>query len=157
MGAGGPKRKKQRAVFLKDGEIIVAEGKEAIELHDKYIKEESSNSQEVKGIIGFQGKIIGKVTIIKSIYDKNKFTKGNILVTHDGTAELTYFLKQAGAIVTDQGGMISHAAIVAREMNIPAILGTKVEIKHSPKGGKIEINYYSLDDFDRLIEIIGNS
>jgi phosphohistidine swiveling domain-containing protein len=134
-------RKKNRAVLLKDGKISIYQGEEAAKLGKELIQEEEiENIKEFKGIVGYQGKVKGKVTVIHSINDKNKFTKGDILVTHDGTAELTLFLKQAGAIVTDQGGMICHAAILARELKTPCIVGTNIATKVLRDGDLVEID-----------------
>jgi pyruvate,water dikinase len=72
--------------------------------------------------------------------DHSKFKDGDVLVTRDGSAEFTYFLQHAGAIVADQGGIISHAAIVARESKVPAVLSTKVGTKIFKDGDIVEVD-----------------
>ncbi|NQU98670.1 hypothetical protein HQ533_04335 [Candidatus Woesearchaeota archaeon] len=133
------RRKKHRAVLLKDNRIMVCDGNKAKRLGEELIKEDSE-SEEVKGIIAYPGKVKGKVTVIKSKEEENKFKEGDILVTHDGTAELTIFLKKASAIVTNQGGMICHAAIVAREMKTPCIVGTGNATKILKDGDTVEVD-----------------
>lgn len=132
-------RKKHRAVLLRNGGIMVCDGRKAERLGKKLIKDDSK-SNEVKGIIAYPGKVRGRVTIIQSGRDKSKFKEGDILVTHDGTAELTIFLKKASAIVTNQGGMICHAAIVAREMKTPCIVGTGNATKLLKDGDFVEVD-----------------
>lgn len=67
----------------------------------------------------------GKVQVIKNIQDKTKFKKGSILVTHMTSPDWVPIMKIASGIITDHGGRTSHAAIVSRELGIPAIVGTK--------------------------------
>ena len=54
--------------------------------------------------------------------------------------EFVPLLKQASAIITDEGGITSHAAIVSRELKIPCIIGTKVATKVLKDGDKVEVN-----------------
>jgi pyruvate,water dikinase len=72
---------------------------------------------------------VGKVQIIKSPKDMKKFKKGSILVTFNTTPDWVPIMKQAAGIITDHGGRTSHAAIVSRELNIPAIVGTCIGTK----------------------------
>ena len=65
------------------------------------------------------------------------------MVSHDISTELTSFLKLASAIVTDMGGMISHAATVAREFKTPAVLQTKFATRILKDGDWIEVNAFT--------------
>lgn len=67
----------------------------------------------------------GKARVIKGVDGIHSFKAGEILVTKMTDPDWEPIMKIAGGIVTDAGGRTSHAAIVAREMNIPAIVGTK--------------------------------
>ena len=66
----------------------------------------------------------GKVKIIKSLEDLHAFHQGDVLVAEKTEPDWEPFLKKASAIITDRGGRTCHAAIVSRELNIPAIVGT---------------------------------
>jgi pyruvate,water dikinase len=66
----------------------------------------------------------GKVQVIKNIKEINKFQKGSILVTQTTAPDWVPIMKEAAGIITDHGGRTSHAAIVSRELNVPAIVGT---------------------------------
>ncbi|MBI1418951.1 MAG: phosphoenolpyruvate synthase [Limimaricola sp.] len=66
----------------------------------------------------------GRVSIIENAKDIDKFVDGSILVTSTTDPDWVPIMKRASAIVTDHGGRTSHAAIVSRELGLPAIVGT---------------------------------
>jgi pyruvate, water dikinase len=95
-------------------------------------KMEESKAQEqlkvvVRGIsAGRRGYGIGKATVVFNPDDANRdMKKGDILVTGMTDPDFVPFMKMASAIVTDKGGITSHAAIVSRELNIPCVVGTE--------------------------------
>ncbi|MGB6838838.1 MAG: phosphoenolpyruvate synthase, partial [Microgenomates group bacterium] len=67
----------------------------------------------------------GHVRIIKNPKEINKVKKGDVLVSTMTSPDFVPAMKKAAAIVTDQGGQTSHAAIVSRELGVPCIVGTK--------------------------------
>ena len=96
-------------------------------------KMEDTKAQEqlkviVRGIsAGRRGYGIGKATIVLNPDDANRdMKKGDILVTGMTDPDFVPFMKMASAIVTDKGGITSHAAIVSRELNIPCVVGTEI-------------------------------
>lgn len=98
------------------------------------------DGKTIKGSIAYNGKKTGKVCqIFKKEYFK-KFEKGDILVTTMTTPKFTPILKIAGAIVTDEGGITCHAAIIARELKIPCIIGCKNATEILKDGMIIEVN-----------------
>ncbi len=66
----------------------------------------------------------GEVCMIESAEDIDKFVDGSVLVTSTTDPDWVPIMKRAAAIVTDHGGRTSHAAIVSRELGVPAIVGT---------------------------------
>ena len=66
----------------------------------------------------------GRVSIIESAHDIGRFVDGSILVTSTTDPDWVPIMKRASAIVTDHGGRTSHAAIVSRELGLPAVVGT---------------------------------
>lgn len=71
----------------------------------------------------------GKVVKIKSANEIDKVKEGDVLVTEMTSPDFVPAMKRASAIVTDKGGQTSHAAIVSRELGIPAVVGTKTATK----------------------------
>lgn len=71
----------------------------------------------------------GKVVEIKSASEINKVKEGDVLVTEMTSPDFVPAMKRASAIVTDKGGQTSHAAIVSRELGVPAVVGTKTATK----------------------------
>jgi len=72
--------------------------------------------------------------------DFKRFKEGNILVAAMTRPDFLPIMKKAGAIVTDEGGLTCHAAIVARELKIPCIVGTKDATRRLRDGRQIEVN-----------------
>lgn len=90
-------------------------------------KEETKITGEpiLRGLGSSPGVAVGRVRIIKSLKDIEKVEKGDILVTKMTSPDLVPTMSKCSAIITDEGGMNCHASIVAREMGIPCIVGTK--------------------------------
>jgi len=86
--------------------------------------------QEIEGNVLFSGLAAspgvasGVVKIIHSLTELNKIVKGNVLVTKMTNPDMVMAMAKSVAIITDEGGLTSHASIVSREMGIPAVVGT---------------------------------
>ncbi|MFH1316074.1 MAG: PEP-utilizing enzyme [Candidatus Woesearchaeota archaeon] len=83
--------------------------------------------------------IRGTVQIIRDV-STEVFDKGNILVTSMTRPEFVPLMRKAKAIVTDEGGITCHAAVVSRELGIPCVIGTKIASKAIKDGSEIEID-----------------
>ncbi len=86
------------------------------------------------------GKVEGIVKIIHLVKDINKIAKGDILVAQTTNPNLVPAMKKAAAIITDEGGITSHAAIVSRELKKPCIIGTKIATKVLHDGDMVEVD-----------------
>ena len=94
------------------------------------------------------GIVKGRVKLISINYEKfdetqikiNEMRKGDILVSRTTDPSLIQACKKASAIITDVGGMLSHAAITARELNIPGIIGTQIATKVLKDGDMVEVD-----------------
>lgn len=82
----------------------------------------------------------GTVKILKSPKEIGKISKGDVLVAPMTSPDYVPAMKKAEAIITDQGGQTSHAAIVSRELGIPAIVGTKEATKKLKDGMIVTVN-----------------
>ncbi len=77
-----------------------------------------------KGLSIGHGIARGKARILKNIHEHAQFNQGDVLVTTMTDPDWVPLMKKASAIVTDKGGRTCHAAIVSRELGIPAVIGT---------------------------------
>ena len=100
---------------------------------------------EIKGIVASGGpkNIIGIARIVLSEKDFSKIKKGDILVTDETDAGFLPAMIKAKAVITDLGSILCHAAIVARELKIPCVVGTKIATQVLEDGDKIEIDIKS--------------
>ena len=97
----------------------------AVAYWDKCMKDAlAGDDDSIKGIGASNGQVKGKVCIIRSPKEFYKLEKGDILVCTYTDPEWTPLFALAGGVVVDTGGTLSHAAIVAREYGIPAVLAT---------------------------------
>ncbi len=128
-----------------DGSISTLIGGEAEEFSKKNIKrskdtQDLSNVKELKGTTACIGKVTGKAKIINLPDDMIKMEQGDILVSSSTTPSIVPAMKKAAAIITDEGGLTCHAAIVSRELNIPCIVGLKVATKFVKDGEMLEVD-----------------
>lgn len=96
--------------------------------------------QSFKGTSACQGKVTGKVRVILGPPDFQKFKNGEILVTDMTRPDFLPIMRHAKAIITNEGGLTSHAAIISRELNIPCVLGTKVATRVLKDGDLVEVD-----------------
>lgn len=100
----------------------------------------------LRGQVGNRGYYVGRVKIIpfdlKADLNKeiNKMKKDDVLVSSTTGPEMIRACHKAGAIVTEEGGITSHAAIVSRELGIPAVIGTKVATEVLKDGMMVEVD-----------------
>ncbi len=100
----------------------------------------TSEAATVRGIPVSQGCYEGTARVIERIDDLNQIEKGEVLVTRSTSTAFNYVLPLVGAIVTDRGGLMSHAAIVAREYGLPAVVGCLVATKTIPDGARVRVD-----------------
>ncbi len=110
-----------------------------VKYRHKLLNKEKKESNELHGSIASRGTAIGKVVVCLGIRSFDKVKKGDVVVASMTRPEYMPALKKAAAIVTDEGGITSHAAIIARELGIPAVIGTKVATKVLKDGDFIEV------------------
>lgn len=79
----------------------------------------------VRGLGASPGEYRGIIRILKADIGRFPIFKGEIIVLPFATPFHTFVILRAGAIITDRGGITSHAAVIAREMGIPCIVGTE--------------------------------
>jgi phosphohistidine swiveling domain-containing protein len=141
-------RTKLRVLF--DKTFILAEGilvsdQELDDLKKKYDfdlerEEMAAGADMIKGQTACPGQVSGRVRLILRRNEMENMKEGEILVTTMTTPDFLPAMKKAAAFVTDEGGITCHAAIIAREMHKPCVIGTKVATKALQDGDRVEVD-----------------
>jgi phosphohistidine swiveling domain-containing protein len=133
--------RKKRSVILFDPKFPMGVFMPKIEA-EKILKEFFSIKKvsEIRGMVASRGKVRGKVCLVLKNEDFPKFSEGEILVTGMTRPEFLPLMKKALAIITDDGGITCHAAIISRELKKPCIIGTKIATKVLHDGDWVEVD-----------------
>ena len=100
-----------------------------------------SGLKQLKGQAAFLGKAKGVARIILTSDGKRAhFDEGDILVSINSNPNLMPLLKKCSAIVTDEGGITCHAAIISRELKKPCLIGTKIATQVLKDGDLVEVD-----------------
>jgi len=135
-----------KVYILQSRAVTTYKKKEKAKEKGKKIPEEVKKVKEVeaeslvKGETASSGIASGKVKIIEDVSELDKIKKGDILVTSMTTPDMVPAMQKASAIVTDEGGMTCHAAIVSREMGTPCIVGTGNATKELKEGEEVTVH-----------------
>ncbi len=121
-----------------DGDYKIITGEEVRRIESALGQQQDTKS--LKGTIAYRGIARGVVRIVYDPRDSMEFNEGDILVTGMTRPEFLLLMKKAGAIVTDSGGILSHAAIVARELKKPCLIGTERATKILQTGDVVEVD-----------------
>jgi pyruvate,water dikinase len=95
-----------------------------MEGHEEYKARKPQDPKEIRGMSAGKGRASGKAYVVSDRNPIAKAPKGSVLVLEHADSEISHMIKDFSAVVSDQGGRLCHLAIVAREMDIPAIVGT---------------------------------
>ena len=130
----------------------------AIESEDIYIvqtrpittikKPGEKSDSEIKGeviltgLAASPGIASGKVKIVEDLEDLHKIQEGDVLVTKMTNPDMVVSMQKSTAIVTNEGGMTAHAAIVSREMGLPCVVGTRKATELLKDGDEITVDGY---------------
>ncbi len=94
----------------------------------------------VHGMCASPGTAVGAVRIAHEIADADALRQGDVLVATMTSPDWVPFMRRAGALVTESGGMTSHAAIVSREMGLPCIVGARGAMSVLKDGATVTVN-----------------
>ncbi|MBI5226816.1 hypothetical protein HY994_06330 [Candidatus Micrarchaeota archaeon] len=103
----------------------------------------------IRGTVAHPGKVQGPVYVVtvggldELIRDENDFPQGAVMVVSMTQPNQLALVKKCSAIVADEGGSVSHAAVLAREMNKPCIVGTKTATSTFKTGDWVEVDAYA--------------
>jgi phosphohistidine swiveling domain-containing protein len=112
--------------------------------HDRMLVRMTKRHQKVAaydihGSIANGGSAVGRAVICKGLASLKNVRKGDIIIASMTRPEFMPALKKAAAVVTDEGGITCHAAIVSRELNIPCIVGTKIATRVFHDGDIVDV------------------
>ncbi len=133
------RRKNCLIVHTRKGHDIF-EGDETQMAHNKLFGQVAKADSTVTGSCASQGKATGRAKIILKTHDMVNMQEGDVLITSMTRPEMVPVMKKAAAIITDEGGVTSHAAIISRELSIPCIVGTRNATKVFKDGDLIELD-----------------
>lgn len=134
-------------VLAKANKWNIIKGKEADKIMNDFdIHFFDISTKLIKGTVANKGIYTGRVKVVRTIFSDNiseeikKVKKGDVLVAETTGPEMMIACEKAGAIITDEGGLTSHAAIVSRELGIPCIVGAKIATKVLNDGDLVEVD-----------------
>lgn len=125
-----------------DGALHPRSSLDSLLKEHKYILEviTEKSIQTLVGSVGYRGRVQGIVRVLRSRNEIGTFQSGEVLVTEMTTPEFLVAAQRAVAIVTDEGGITCHAAIVARELKKPCVIGTKFATEVLHDGDLVEVD-----------------
>jgi phosphohistidine swiveling domain-containing protein len=121
-------------------ELNTQETKEAWRI---FGEEKITDTDRIQGVVvsrGREGIVRGKVRILLDPEKGETFEEGGILVAPMTSPDYIFVMKKAAAVITDAGGLTSHAAVVSRELHIPCIVGTRVATTFLKDGDMVEVD-----------------
>ena len=118
------------------GDIAIMEKK----IKDYFSKNIAVENDIIKGQTGARGKVTGRVKVVLEAGRVKDFKKGDILVTGMTRPEFVPLMKKATAVITDEGGITCHAAIISRELGIPCVIGTKIATQILKDGDMVRVD-----------------
>lgn len=134
------KRSKHCVYFPGKGKEYILSGREAEKIEKSIVGAKPEMKKELTGQAACLGKGRGRVKIINLISDMSKMKKSDILVSLMTNPDIVPAMKKASAVVTEQGDITSHAAIISRELGTPCIIGVKNATKILKDGDMVEVD-----------------
>ncbi len=132
-------RKKLSVLIVENKKARYIVGKDAEKIYET-LQPNTKELREIKGQTAYPGKVQGIVCKVETHAELKKIKQGAILITPMTSVTYVSYLEKVAAIVTDEGGIICHAASIAREMKIPTIIGTKIATKILKDGDLVEVD-----------------
>lgn len=134
-------RKIGYSYYAANGKILIHEGGRAVRDIELATKAKIADAAELRGVPASPGKAEGRAVVASGAAEAiQKIKKGDILVCSMTTPDFVPAMKKAAAVVTNEGGITSHAAIICRELGIPAIIGTLHGTTWIKTGERVEVD-----------------
>jgi pyruvate,water dikinase len=138
-------QKPQDIEFAIEGEEIYIVQTRAITTLENRVEPKKEIKGEIilTGLGASPGIASGKIKIVHSLEDLERIKPGDVLVTEMTNPDMVVAMQKSSAIVTDEGGMTCHAAIISREMGIPSVVGTEEATKKLKEGEIITVDGFT--------------
>ncbi|MFH0854567.1 MAG: PEP-utilizing enzyme [bacterium] len=135
-------RRKSIFILVEKKGIEFLSGEKALKrTKEEFNQKNNDKINEFKGLGVSKGKIIAKVKVCNGAEEAlRKVKKGDILVCGMTLPDFVPAMKKAAAIITDEGGITCHAAIISREIGIPCVTGTKIATQVLKDGDLVEVD-----------------
>lgn len=137
--------------LMQDGKWTYLDSDGARKVAEVIEAEFASSAKEVKGMCACRGHVKGPVCVVMNSEEFKDFKDGDVLVTACTRPEFAPLMKRAAAIVTDEGGITSHAAIVSRELGVPCVIGTQKATSIFKNGMMVDV-----DADNGIVKIVEN-
>jgi len=128
------------AMLLHDGAVSVLTGDALPQWLNRRDTERDRPVREVRGLTAYRGIATGRARIVMSAAMQHTVREGDILVVPMTTPDYLPSMQKAAAVVTDEGGVICHAAIIARELKKPCVIGAQNATSLFKDGDWIEVD-----------------
>jgi phosphoenolpyruvate synthase/pyruvate phosphate dikinase len=122
------------------------QNRQAVEAQYRYRLEDEKHHDEItelSGQVACKGMVQGRITLVFGRKDLHKMREGDIIVSPSVTPDFMPALHKSKAIITNEGGIISHAAIISRELQKPCIIGTQIAAHVLHDGDLVEVDAYN--------------
>ncbi len=134
-------RRKASIYIHYNDQLEVFTGDKYKEIKNMLVKQHKEDDvKELNGMCASIGSVTGRVKVCINANEISKVEKGDVLVTSMTRPEFVPAMKKAAAIITDEGGITSHAAVISRELKIPCVIGTKIATKVLKDGDLVMVN-----------------
>jgi pyruvate, water dikinase len=141
-------------IYIVQARPVTTINKAPVENVETFEHKEPEGEAILEGLGASPGMASGKVKLVKEASDISKVEKGDVLVAIMTSPDYVPAMERASAIVTDEGGMTSHAAIVSRELGIPAVVGTEKATQILNEGDAISVNGSTGKVFRGIVETV---
>jgi phosphohistidine swiveling domain-containing protein len=132
-------RQDRYAIIWDDQERSIVTG-DAVDDELEAVATGEEKIKELEGNVAFSGEYQGSVSIVTDSDEIDKVQDGDVLVSPMTDPYFVPAMLRAGAIITDEGGILSHAAIVSRELGIPCVVGTETATSALEDGSDVEVD-----------------
>ncbi|MEK6858977.1 MAG: phosphoenolpyruvate synthase [Nanoarchaeota archaeon] len=135
-------KKPQDIEFAIDGDVYIVQSR-PITTKARTDTREVTGNVLLSGLGASPGVAAGTVRLIRDLSELSKVKQGDVLVTMMTNPDMVVSMQRAAGIITDEGGITSHAAIISREMGIPCVVGTRTATTLLKEGQTVTVDGFT--------------